>query len=237
MLVILFLSIDIKGEKMNKQLLVAFITGLFLFGMAGMVNAATLFSENFETGLSQWQGKSGGAHHGNTLADPLGGGSTVLNFTALNATGDIFSSSTSFSSNSGQYTLTFDYLGLDWSSLGTPGNLGGTIGYSYGLPGSHVWLAGTTLGSQIQQDILIDDGAWHTYSLSFTASQSSGIFLMLEDFSGSGGIAGDAYFDNIVLTDAIVPEPATIALLGIGLVGLAGTEVRRRRKKKTVDNS
>ena len=48
---------------------------------------------------------------------------------------------------------------------------------------------------------------------------------MLEDYSGSGGAAGDALFDNIRLTTP-VPEPMTLALLGLGLGALAA---RRRR--------
>ena len=51
------------------------------------------------------------------------------------------------------------------------------------------------------------------------------LHLMLEDFVGSDAIAGNVYFDNIVVT--AVPEPETYAMLLAGL-GLLGFTARHR---------
>lgn len=213
---------------MKNSLMTLAVAGLF----ATQASADTMFQESFEGNLSSWQG---GTWYlpasGAIVADPLQG-DHALNFGHLNSGGDIFTVST-FDSPNNVFILSFDYLGMPVAG-GNPADRGGFIGYSYGLPGSHVWLGGTqnAYGTPIN---LIDDGAWHTYSYTFNAGGS--IHLMLEDFVGSGGVPRDAFFDNILLTDgngptpAAVPEPSTMALMGLGLISVAGLARRKRAPK------
>ena len=181
--------------------------------------ATTIFSDDFESGLSQWTGKAstGGLHNAIIVPDYLEP-DNALAFSGTNAAGDIFTSVDAFSA--GTYWLSFDYLGLSQDS-------GGYVGISAGLPGSHDWLWATGTVSGASPD-LIDDGTWHSYTFQFEAGYD--FHLMIEDYRGAGlGSPGDALFDNISLsTTEPVPEPATMMLFGIGLLGLAG--IGRRKK-------
>ena len=69
----------------------------------------------------------------------------------------------------------------------------------------------------------------HKAGLLYRIDLSSRVLTSVE-LQGEGTYVGLASLNP-------VPEPTTVALLGVGLAGLAGAEVRRRRKKKAVDKS
>jgi hypothetical protein len=174
-----------------------------VMGWINVSNGETLFFEDFEGDLSRWVGKSGG-HHGQIVDDPLES-DRVLTFTVLNSGGDIFS--TLINNPSGEYILSFDYLGLRKQGS-VDDDFGGFIGYSYGLPDSQTWLGGTQANYPGLKVHLPDTEQWERITMNFNAGTD--IRLMLEDFSGSVGVTGDAFFDNILLTDGEGPNLVTL---------------------------
>jgi hypothetical protein len=213
-------------------------TLISLFAAAAFTAAAPasadLFFDDFESGLAKWQPRTGIAMEGQIVADPVASGrSNVLSFTALNQAGSIFSVA-SFAQSGVPYVLSFDYLGWPAPTAPAPNGLGGFagVGIASGDP-CDCWLAGTVKGytgrfGEVAH--LIDNGQWARYSIAFLPNEAeltAGFRLMLEDFSGSGGVPGDAFFDNISIEP--IPEPSTYAMLLGGLAGLAFFARRRRR--------
>lgn len=183
-----------------------------LFGAAPARAQSSTFFDDFEGDLSQWIAKSS-SHQGIIVEDPLRPGNHVLTFTQVTGGGDMFGAEV-IAIQGRTHILRFEYLGVP-NLGGIVGDLGGTLGIAESSPGRHRWLAGTTSCCHVENDLLIDDGQWHTYVMEIDvfASGLPGQFtdfsqvpprddtirIMLQDFNESFGVAGDVFFDNIVL--------------------------------------
>lgn len=196
---------------------------------ASSASAAPIFHDDFESGsLANWTGKSFGAHDAFITVDPMDPFNKAITFATLESAGEIFSVDRFEFTDADAYEVSFDYLGLGLEGS-RAANYGGFVGYSEGTPGTHTWVFGTASISGAA-DSLVDDGAWRTYSFTVDGATAfgggaTGFHLMFEDFSGSGGVAGDAFFDNI--TVRAVPSP------GASLLAAAGFLTLSRRRQRT----
>ncbi len=210
------------------------VAALSLSGLAHADPVSLSFSDNFEQTLaSAWTDRSPSNREGGQFNDPLREGNHVLGFNRLGAGGSVFGK-TVVSGPTSIFTLTFDYLGMPGRG-GVAGDLGGYIGVAADGYENTIgyWIGGT--GSHLTPIALIDDGQWHSYSFTWTSGIGNRLRVMAEDWAGSGGVAGDAFFDNIVLTNGTtpnnVPEPGSLALVVLGLAAATAGKWRHARRQ------
>ncbi len=120
-----------------------------------------------------------------------------------------------------------DSVDLEQTSIGL------SLGF-FGAPSPEFIFDGLTNGTLSESDFLSEEIAVTIDGNLYPLSK----YLHLQVVETTGPEIWDLRYHNIYgeitnISANVIPEPTTIALLGIGIVGLAGAEIRRRRKKNS----
>jgi len=200
-----------------KKLLSSAIGILFLLGTTGTLNAAVIFSDNFDAenggvgalnynSFAKWSVSDGTVDLiGNGFFDFLPGNGLYIDLDGSTNNTGVMAHTESL--GIGDYTLSFDLAGNHRNN-----NVENT------LVDVSIQAGG---GTPVNQNYSLAQGVGFTnFSLDFSVTIDPSDILIR--FGALGGDNIGMLLDNVVLADAVaaVPEPAIITLFGLGLLGL-----------------